>query len=428
MIFTKPKPKTIMVNQENGTISINRNSEIEKQIQMIGLTNEDLMIIKSLQPFVLENIDHIVDKFYKNLEHENSLLKIINNNSSIERLKTTLRQHIIEMFDGAIDQAFIEKRIRIAHIHVKIGLQTKWYMCAFQDLLLSLIYIIEENVEIKKECFLSIKAVSKLLNLEQQIVLEAYDAETDRLKQEIEKQKSLIRDNVVNASQNLAAISEQTNASFQQLNAQSHEMITLSNTGTELSILAEERANKGKEQIGKQANNMENIHKSVDEISNDVKVLGDISIQMEQIVKIVNGIADQTNLLSLNASIEAARAGEYGRGFSIVAGEVRKLSEETKQSVSNVANLISNTHTQVENLTNSLDKIRSEVNNGNDSMKETENHFEQILLTMEETKIQNKKINKELFSFQRTIAELGDSFAEVASSADHLANIMNEVN
>ena len=98
--------------------------------------------------------------------------------------------------------------------------------------------------------------------------------------------------------------------------------------------------------------------------SSDIKVLGDISKQMEQIVNIVNSIADQTNLLSLNASIEAARAGEYGRGFSIVAGEVRKLSEETKQSVSNVANLISNTHTQVENLTKTLDKIRIEVKVG----------------------------------------------------------------
>ena len=428
MIFTKSKPKTIMVKHENGILNIHDNSEVAKQIKMIRLTKEDLIIIKNLQPFVLANIEEIVDQFYKNLEYENSLLKIINDNSSIERLKTTLRGHITEMFDGNIDASYFNKRIKIAHIHVRIGLQTKWYMCAFQDILLSLINLIEENVEIKEECLLSIKAVSKLLNLEQQIVLEAYDAETDRLKLEIEEQKAMIQDNVANASQNLAAISEQTNASFQQLNAQSYEMISLSNTGTELSTLAEERANKGKEQIGKQANNMANIHKSVDEISSDIKVLGDISKQMEQIVNIVNSIADQTNLLSLNASIEAARAGEYGRGFSIVAGEVRKLSDETKQSVSNVATLISNTHTQVENLTKTLDKIRIEVNSGNENMQETENHFEQIVKTMGETKLQNNKINEELFSFQKTIAELGDSFAEVATSADHLANFMNEVN
>ena len=155
-------------------------------------------------------------------------------------------------------------------------------MCAFQDLLLSLINLVEKHVEIKEEYFLSIKAISKLLNLEQQIVLEAYDAETERIKLEIEEQKVLLRDNVTDASQNLAAISEQTNSSFQELMAQSHEIVSLSNMGTELSILAEERANKGKEQIGKQANNMLNIYNSVDEISKDVKVLANISKEMEE--------------------------------------------------------------------------------------------------------------------------------------------------
>ena len=78
---------------------------------------------------------------------------IINNNSTIDRLKHTLKQHISEMFDGIIDQSYIQKRIRIAHVHVKIGLQTKWYMCAFQDLLLSLSTIIEKNIVRKGRLF-----------------------------------------------------------------------------------------------------------------------------------------------------------------------------------------------------------------------------------------------------------------------------------
>jgi heam-based aerotactic trancducer len=149
---------------------------------------------------------------------------------------------------------------------------------------------------------------------------------------------------------------------------------------------------------------------------------------MQEIVKIVNSIADQTNLLSLNASIEAARAGEYGRGFSIVAGEVRKLSEETKKSVSNVANLFANTDTQVESLTSSLEKIRTEVKSGNENMQATNEHFEQILKTMEETKLQNKKINDELFSFQEILTELGGAFTEVSLSADRLALVTQEMN
>lgn len=153
-----------------------------------------------------------------------------------------------------------------------------------------------------------------------------------------------------------------------------------------------------------------------------------ISNQMQEIVGIVTGIADQTNLLSLNATIEAARAGKSGRGFAVVAGEVRNLSEQTKNSVSKVSSLIQNTQKQVEKLTKSLDKIRTEVKNGNQNMQETEKRFEQILDTMAETMQQNNKIETELISFVNVIDELGKAFEEVSLSADKLTMITQELN
>lgn len=178
----------------------------------------------------------------------------------------------------------------------------------------------------------------------------------------------------------------------------------------------------------KQALIMSNIYSAVDDISNDVHILLEISNQMQEIVGIVTGIADQTNLLSLNATIEAARAGESGRGFAVVAGEVRNLSEQTKNSVSKVSSLIQNTQKQVEKLTKSLDKIRTEVKNGNQNMQETEKRFEQILDTMAETMQQNNKIETELISFVNVIDELGKAFEEVSLSADKLTMITQELN
>lgn len=395
---------------------------------MIDLTEKDLQIINAIQPFVIEKIDLIADRFYKNLEKEPSLLKIINDNSSIEKLKKTLRQHIVEMFNGRIDAAFTDKRIKIAHMHVRIGLQTKWYMCAFQDLFLALMDIIQQNMMNKEDCFLAIRAVSKILNLEQQLVLEAYDAESERVKEAAEEQKRSARANVASASQNLAAISEQTTASFQQLIAQSNEIVSLAKNGTSLSLTAQERAEKGKEHMHQQALIMSNIYSAVDDISNDVHVLLEISNKMQEIVGIVTGIADQTNLLSLNAAIEAARAGESGRGFAVVAGEVRKLAEQTKNSVSKVSSLIQNTQKQVEDLTKSLEKIKTEVNNGHQNMQETEKHFEQILDTMAKTMDQNNKIETELISFVNVVNELGKAFEEVSLSADQLTMITKEMN
>ncbi|MEH6943866.1 globin-coupled sensor protein [Bacillus sp. JJ722] len=426
MIFKREKHQKINIDTINAELIVSKEGDFEKQVNMIGLTVEDLKMIHSLQPFVNKEIHTIVDDFYKNLENEPSLIEIINNSSSIDRLKNTLRQHITEMFDGVVNQSYINKRISIAHIHVRIGLQTKWYMCAFQQLFLSIVEIIERNVP-RVQTLSFVKAVSKIMNLEQQLVLEAYDSESERIKNIAEEQKCKLREDVASASQSLAAISQQTSASFQQLNRQSNEIVSFANSGADLAILAEKRAQKGKEQLGDQTINMSQIDESVYDISNDIKVLLQILGQMQSIVQMVTGIADQTNLLSLNASIEAARAGEQGRGFAVVAEEVRKLSEDTKNSVSNVADLISNTNKHVSKLTKSLEKILTAVSNGNNSMEETKDHFEDILKMMNETKIQNNKIKKELISFVNVVNEVGKASEQVALSADGLTLITQDL-
>ncbi len=417
----------MLSDKAKSELYIPKDTDIENQLNMIDLTKEDLRIINCLQPFIIEQIDPIMDRFYKNLEKEPSLVNIVNSNSSTDRLKLTLKQHITEMFDGVIDHTYFEKRIRIAQIHYKIGLKTKWYMCAFQDLLLSLLNIIDENIEDKEECVLAIMAVSKILNIEQQLVLEAYDNEIDKVRDQEEKEQNRIKDKVTSASENLAAISEETNASFQQLRFQSNEIANMANEGSKLSTLAKERSLRGKEQLNHQSTNMENINFFVNDISGDVKSLFDISSRMQGIIKIVTDIADQTNLLALNAAIEAARAGDAGKGFAVVAAEVRKLSEETKKSIINVSTLILDTNSQTEKLTQSIEKIRTAVKEGNSRMNETEVQFEEILKTMDETEHQNNTIENELVSFVNVVNDLGKAFEDVSLSADSLILITHEM-
>lgn len=409
-------------------IDIHSNSELNNQITMIDIKNEDLHILRTLKPLIEKNIDLIIDRFYKNLENESSLVHIINSNSSVERLKRTLKVHIVEMFSGQIDEAYTEKRLIIAHVHVRIGLKSKWYMAAFEDILLSIINIIEENIPRRDETILAIRTVSKILSLEQQLVLEAYEEEEQRIRHAADKEKQAMQLNVTSTSENLAAISEETHASFVEIVSQTDEIATLAEQGSTLSESAKEKAERGKQEMNKLAMNMEGVSTFIEEIKEDVNQLIVTMGQMQEIIKLVTGIAEQTNLLSLNASIEAARAGEAGRGFAIVATEVRKLSDETKEAVFNVADLIKNTNEQVGKVTSGLESMRADILKGNDYSVETEEYFKEIVGMMNETNEQNNKISIELQSFVENINEIGTAFSDVAESADGLTRMVQEIN
>lgn len=418
----------IILLNSNIKMSVQNGSEIDKQIKMINFSIEELQLIKNIQPLIEEKIDDIVDLFYKKLRVEDSLQTIINDNSSVDALKKTLKLHISEMFSGIIDDEYFFKRARIAQMHVKIGLQTKWYLCSFQNLYISIIEIIEKNLSEKELYYSSVKALSKLFNLEQQVVLEEYDKEIIKMKEKLDEQAEKTKIQVVNSTENLAAISEQTNAAFRELHIHCTEMVKIINAGKELSALAEERAEHGKCQISSQDRNMKNVHEAVQIISNDIEELLKITKEVQGIIDIVTKIADQTNLLSLNAAIEAARVGEHGKGFAVVADEVKKLSEVTKKSVSNVAHLILSTVSKVEKLSASLGLINQSVEDGKEIMEQTDIYFEQILQSMKETQEHNEHSQKEIDIFANVVNELGKAFEEVAVSADRLASFANELN
>ncbi|WP_226645997.1 globin-coupled sensor protein [Mesobacillus subterraneus] len=402
------------------------NLDLANQLSIIGLTKRDLAIAKRIQPFIAEEVEKITENYYKEIRKEASLLKIIDDNSSVERLKQTLSRHIYEMFDGRIDRDFVRQRNTIAHVHVRIGLKTKWYMGAFQSLFTTFVSILKNHIPEKEELLEAINVVSKILNLEQQLVLEAYEEEVERIKQE-ELRKKQIGERVAATAQELSAVTEETSASVTALTEKTIMMVELAALGVQSAEEVQIRSSQGKEGIDLQQAQMQNILHHISEITSEIRDLKSISEEIDQVVKLVKGIADQTNLLALNAAIESARAGEHGKGFAVVANEVKTLAEQTKSSVGNVSDLIQKTNSQIEHVTVKSIEVNELVKSGSDKMDQITDFFNRILEEVDKSKQQSQLIEAELDSFSKYFEEIDRAVDHLAITTDNLTQITQDL-
>lgn len=180
-------------------------------------------------------------------------------------------------------------------------------------------------------------------------------------------------------------------------------------------------AQKGGESVQQSANVMMSIEETMANTSQTVEALGAKSYEITSIIKTITAIAEQTNLLALNAAIEAARAGEHGRGFAVVADEVRKLAEQSQNAAKEVTGIVTSIQSEVASIVKQNHEGVDNVIRGVEVANETNLSLEQIMNQTNETITIIDKMVKQIEETLSFSQEVAASFVEVNQIAENTA-------
>jgi len=257
------------------------------------------------------------------------------------------------------------------------------------------------------------------------------------------------------AMDNMRNLSEQANSGVQSQRKETEQVATAVTemTSTVLEVarnateaasaaeVADQQANEGSQIVDKTAKAIETLASSVEKAAEVIGRLDTNSQDIGMVLEVIKGIADQTNLLALNAAIEAARAGEQGRGFAVVADEVRSLASRTQESTEEIQHMIEKLQAGAKEAVAVMDEGREQANFGVEQAKHTGGALSSIASAVatindmnamiasaaeEQSKV-SEEINKNIVKISQVSENTADIMQETAQSSESLTELSNQL-
>jgi methyl-accepting chemotaxis protein len=239
-------------------------------------------------------------------------------------------------------------------------------------------------------------------------------------------QASVVSDQTSEAAMAQKELTTQVAAAINEMSYSIQEVVKHAADSSVAALDAKEKAEHGKSIVDGTISSIEKLANSVEDSVDVIKSLEKNSLEIGSVVQVIQSISEQTNLLALNAAIEAARAGEQGRGFAVVADEVRGLAQRTREATSEIQEMIQTLQTGTNEAVKVMDESKDEAQETVGKSKATGDALESILETILHINDMNTQVSTAVQEQSVVASEINSNITSISDSAEITANGASE--
>jgi methyl-accepting chemotaxis protein WspA len=226
----------------------------------------------------------------------------------------------------------------------------------------------------------------------------------------------------------IAATTAQIGATSKQISATSKELVNTMNEVSQVSEDTAQLANSGQSAIARMESTMRQIMEASGSITAKLAVLSEKTANINSVVTTITKVADQTNLLSLNAAIEAEKAGEYGLGFAVVAMEIRRLADQTAVATYDIEKMVKEMQSAVAAGVMGMDKFSEEVRRGVEEIRQVSTQLAQIIHQVQTLTPRFQTVNEGMHAQATGAEQISETLTQLSDAAHQTAESLRQSN
>lgn len=265
---------------------------------------------------------------------------------------------------------------------------------------------------------------------------------TNAVSQNLENQIDMSGIKISSSTNQIAVSGKQLEATMNEQVASTNEVVAtareiaataiqLARTMDEVSQMSQQAAQSaggGKQEIGRMESTMNKLANSTSAISGKLGVISEKANNINSIITTITKVADQTNLLSLNAAIEAEKAGEYGLGFAVVAREIRRLADQTAVATLDIENMVKEMQSAVGVGVMEMDKFTNEVRRGVEDVQIISLQLESIVLGVQALTPRFEEVNEGMDAQSQGAQQISEAMMQLSEASAQTASALRDIN